>query len=120
MPSQPGQHKRRWRQYKTASGNEPVREFLFQLSAVDRAEIAVAMKEVEDEGLTAARHLRGDLFEVRADGQTQSFRILFAPEGQYGQVLLALEGFSKKTQKTPQHEIDLALSRLADWRSRGR
>jgi hypothetical protein len=71
MPSQPGQHKRRWRQYKTASGNEPVREFLFQLSAADRAEIAIAMKEVEDEGLSAARHLRGDLYEVRADGQTQ-------------------------------------------------
>ena len=119
MPDQPGRHKRRWRQYRTVGGHEPVREFLFQLSAADRAEIAVAMKEVEDEGLTAARHLRGDLYEVRADGQTQSFRILFAPEGQYGQIFLALEGFSKKTQKTPQHEIDLAFRRLADWRSRG-
>ena len=78
------------------------------------------MKEVEDEGLTAAHHLRGDLYEVRADGQTQSFRILFAPEGQYVQVLLALEGFSKKTQRTPPHEIELALKRLADWRNRGR
>ncbi len=120
MPSQPGQHKRRWRQYKTASGNEPVREFLAQLSDEDAAEVAYAMKEVQDAGLVAARHLRGDLYEVRAYGQTQSFRILFAPEGHYGQVLLALEGFSKKTQKTPQQEIDLALRRLADWRSRGR
>ena len=119
MSDQPGRHKRRWRQYRTTGGHEPVREFIFQLSAADRAEIAVAMKEVEDEGLTAARHLRGDLYEVRADGQTQSFRILFAPEGQYGQIFLALEGFSKKTQKTPQHEIDLAFRRLADWRSRG-
>lgn len=120
MPDQPGPHKRRWRQYKTASGNEPVREFLFQLSSADRAEVAVAMKEVDDEGLIAARHLRGDLYEVRADGQTQSFRILFAAEGQYGQVLLALEGFSKKTQRTPPHEIEIALKRLADWRNRGR
>lgn len=120
MPDQPGQRKRRWRQFRTASGHEPVREFLFQLSAADRAEIAVAMKEVEDEGLIAAPHLRGELYEVRADGQTQNFRILFAPEGQHGQIFLALEGFSKKSQKTPQHEIDLALRRLADWRSRGR
>jgi hypothetical protein len=29
------------------------------------------------------------------------FRILFAPEGRYGQVLLALEGLAKKTRKTP-------------------
>ncbi len=120
MPDQPGQHKRRWRQYKTASGNEPVRTFLDQLSDEDFAVVIGSMKEAEREGLVAARHLRGDLYEVRADGQSQSYRILFAPEGHYGQVLLALEGFPKKTQKTPQHQIDLALRRLADWRSRGR
>lgn len=118
MPEQPGQHKRRWRQYRTAVGNEPVREFLRRLSDEDAAEIVAAMKEVESEGLSAARHLRGDIYEVRADGYTQSYRILFAPEGRYGQVLLALEAFSKKTQQTPSHEIELAEKRLSDWRNR--
>jgi phage-related protein len=32
--------------------------------------------------------------------------------------LLALEGFEKKTQKTPDRLIRLAEKRLADWRSR--
>lgn len=78
------------------------------------------MAEVAREGLVLARHLRGEVYEVRAEGKSQSFRILFATEGQHGQVLLALEGFSKKTQRTPPERIELALARLRDWRERGR
>ncbi len=36
------------------------------------------------------------------------------------QVLLALEGFSKKSQKTPPGVIRRAEKRLADWRRRAR
>jgi hypothetical protein len=42
-----------------------------------------------------------------------------AEEGRRGQVLLALDGFSKKSQRTPPEKIDLAERRLRDWRSRG-
>ena|SRR5215469_6178937 len=119
MPDQPGQHKRRWRFYRTASGHEPVREFLDSLSQDDASEIAAVMKEIAIDGLIAARHVRGEIYEARATGSTQIYRILFATEGQFQQILLALEGFSKKTKKTPPHEIDLATKRLADWRSRG-
>lgn len=59
------------------------------------------MREVALHGLRAARHLVGDIYEVRADGEDEAFRILFAPEGRRSQVFLALEGFSKKAQKTP-------------------
>ena len=41
-------------------------------------------------------------------------------QGRYSQVLLALEAFSKKTQRTPPPKIELAEKRLADWRSRQR
>jgi phage-related protein len=120
MAEKRGRNKRRWRMYRTASGAEPVREFIAQLSDEDAAEIAASLKEVEAEGLVAARHLHGDIYELRADGATQTFRILFAAEGRHKQVLLALSSFSKKTQKTTMHEIDLAEKRLADWRQRGR
>jgi phage-related protein len=33
--------------------------------------------------------------------------------------LLAVEAFSKKTQKTPAAKVALAEQRLRDWRSRG-
>jgi phage-related protein len=112
------QPRRRWRDYKTASGRRPVKEFIAGLSDVDAAAIVAAMKEVEIKGTTAAKHLRDDLYEVVADGDRQTFRILFAPEGNHGQVLLSLVAFSKKTQKARKGGIELAFRRLADWRRR--
>jgi phage-related protein len=97
-----------------------VKRFLDQLSDEEAASVVAAMKEVGERSLAAARHLRGDLYEVRADASQRSFRILFAAEGRFGQVLLSLSAFEKRTQKTPQREIALAERRLASWRERGR
>lgn len=65
-----------------------------------------------------ARHLRGDLYEVRAEADRRSIRVLFAKETRF--VLLSLAAFAKKTQKTPTRELELAERRLEDWRKRGR
>ena len=113
------ERRRRWRDYTTPSGRRPVAEFIRGLPDPDAAAVVAAMKEVALEGPVAARHLRGDIYEVRADGDRTAFRILFATEGRRGQVLLALEAFGKKTQQTPPQTIALAERRLRDWRSRG-
>ena len=115
-----GGARRRWRDYRTAAGRRPVHEFFATLTDDEVADIVAAMKEVARHGLVAARHLDGDIYEVRASSDRQTFRILFAKEGQRGQVLLALEGFSKKQQKLPKRHLDLAKRRLADWRRRAR
>jgi len=73
--------KRRWRDYRTAAGRRPIKEFIDGLSDTDAAAVVAAMREVREGGLTAARHLRGEIYEVRADGDRQRYRILFAPEG---------------------------------------
>jgi phage-related protein len=113
--------KRRWRDYRTPSGRSPVGEFIAGLdSPNDRVEIYAAMSDIRRHGLAVADHLEEEIYEVKAEGERQSFRILFATEGEHDQVLLALVGFSKKTQKTPRGQIDLAKRRLRDWRSRGR
>ena len=112
--------RRRWRDYRTEAGNRPVKDFFDKLSDADAASVVAAMREVQDLGLPAARHLHGDIYEVRAEGDRQIFRVLFAVEGRRGQVLLSLEGFSKKTRKTPPEKIRLAERRLADWRRRAR
>jgi phage-related protein len=78
------------------------------------------MRVVALEGVAAAKHLRGDVYEVRADGDRVALRVLFAQEGKRGQVLLALDAYSKKTQKTPPQTLRLAERRLRDWRSRAR
>lgn len=111
-------HRRQWRHYETVAGKKPVLEFIRALPDDDAAEIFAAMAEVRDEGVVAARHLRGDIFEVRVDGVNRIFRVLFAAEGRFSHVLLSLSAFTKKTQKTPPSEIDTAEKRLNDWRSR--
>jgi phage-related protein len=112
--------RRRWRFYETASGAKPVQAFFDNLAATEAAEVVAAMKEVAREGLRFARHLRGNIWEVRIQGEGKAFRVLFSPEGKSQQVLLALEAFTKKTQKTPTRAIELAERRLSDWRRRGR
>jgi phage-related protein len=111
-------YRRQWRDYQTPAGAKPVEDFIDGLSDEDAADVLAEMQKVAKEGLTAARHVRGDIWEVRATGAHQIFRILFAPEGRYKQVLLALEGFSKKTQTTPEPLIKNAERRLRDWRTR--
>jgi phage-related protein len=111
--------RRRWRDYRTASGGRPVKDFLDGLTDEEVAAVVADMKDVSERGLTAAKHLRGDVYEIRTDAATRSFRLLLASEGRHGQVLLSLSGFVKKTQKTPVRELDLAESRLRDWRKRG-
>jgi DNA-binding Xre family transcriptional regulator len=44
------------------------------------------MKSVAELGLSDARHLRGDVYEVRVAHRGQAFRVLFAPEGRRGQI----------------------------------
>lgn len=97
-----------------------MRDFIAGLGEVDAAEVLAAMKDVERHGLSVAEHLEDEIHEVKAEGNRQTFRILFAPQGKHDQVLLSLEGFSKKTQKTPRNKIELAKRRLREWRARGR
>ena len=111
--------RRRWRDYRTPAGRSPVEEFIDALSDSDAAAVLAGMADVRERGLIAARHLDGDIWEVRVDGDRVIYRVLFAEEGARGRVLLALEGFKKKTQKAPSATIQLAKRRLADWRRRG-
>jgi len=69
--------------------------------------------------MAATRHLRNELYEVRANAGVVQYRVLFAQEGHRGQVLLSLEAFTKKTQKTPPEKIAVAERRLSEWRRRG-
>lgn len=96
-----------------------MKAFVDELTDEEVAAIVAGMKDVAERGLLAGRHLRGDVYEVRADASTRSFRVLFAAEGSRGQVLLSLSAFEKRTQRTPHRELALAEARLRDWRERG-
>ena len=120
MSQKPPHHKRRWRYYRNSRGGCPVEKFLDDLSREDAAAVYAAMKEVREEGTRVAHFIRNEIYEVRCHGKDRIYRILFSQEGKHENILLALEGFPKKTEKVPESEIRLAETRLADWRSRGK
>lgn len=99
--------------YRTASGREPVREWLKDLPAEDRRIFGEDIKDVEFAwplGLPLVRPLGRELYEVRSSlTQGRIARVIFCVTG--GQMVL-LNGFIKKTQKTPPQEIELALKRM--------
>ena len=100
--------------FKTERGNEPVREWILDLTPEDRKQIGEDLKVVElgwPIGMPVCRHLNGfpGLYEVRSnisDGRIA--RVLFVIEGT-DRVLL--HGFIKKSQKTPRSDIETALQR---------
>ena len=119
----PLRRRRRWRFYHTATGREPVREFLDdqRISDDDAAKIVAAMQEVHREGRAHpdVNHLQGDIWQIEIDGRRVIYRVLFAEEGRSGHILLALDVITKKWQKARRDDIALAEERLADRRRRG-
>jgi len=114
----PPTYQRQWNFYRTATDRKIVKEELLEFPPDDRADIVAEMEVVRKGGLEAARHVRDDIYEVRAWSNGVTYRVFFATEGRYSQVLLAVRAFNKKDQKTPDREINLAAKRLKDWRSR--
>lgn len=111
---------RRWRDYRTAGGQRPVRKFIKDLTDEEAAAVTAAMSDVRMHGNVNAHHLQGEIYEVIASSRNKAFRILYASEGKEDQVLLALHAITKKTRAVPRQAIQLAERRLRDWRSRSR
>jgi phage-related protein len=108
----PGLKRLQARFYRSDSGREPVREWLKGLGAEDRRVIGEDIKDVEFSwpiGMPLVRSLGRDLWEARSSlPHGRIARVLFCVERE---CMVLLHGFIKKTQKTPQREIDLALKR---------
>jgi phage-related protein len=89
-----------------------MREWLKGLEPEDRKVIGEDIKDVEFSwpiGMPLVRSLGRELWEVRSSllgGRIA--RVVFCIERER---MVLLHGFIKKTRKTPQHDIDLALKR---------
>ena len=98
--------------YRSDSGREPVREWLKSLEVEDRKMIGEDIKDVEFSwpiGMPLVRSLGRALWEVRSSLlHSRIARVIFCIERD---CMVLPHGFIKKTQKTPQHDIDLALKR---------
>src|SRR5438132_5710099 len=98
--------------FRTASGNEPVREWLKSLPREERRNIGEDIKTVQfgwPLGMPLVRKLDKGLWEVRSRLPNRIARIIFTTaEGR----MILLHGFIKKSQKTPQEDLQLAKNRL--------
>ena len=97
---------------KTDGGTEPVRDWLLELSAIDRKAIGEDIKTVQfgwPLGMPLVRKLDKDLWEVRIHLENRIARVLFTVSA--GKIVL-LHGFIKKSQATPKADLDLAKDRM--------
>lgn len=97
--------------FRTEAGNEPVRDWLKSLTPVeDRKQIGIDIKMVEfgwPIAMPVCRPLGDGLYEVRSTLSSHRIaRVLFYIDAQSRMVLL--HGFIKKSQKTPQPDLELA------------
>ncbi len=98
--------------FAAENGKMPVREWILSLGAEDRRAIGKDIQKVEfgwPIGMPYCRPLGRGLWKVRSGiSSGRIARVLFSMVN--GEMVL-LHGFVKKTQKTPPHEIELALQR---------
>ncbi len=101
--------------YRSESGREPVREWLLSLNRDDKLSIGVDIKSVEygwPMGMPTVRYLGKGLYEVRSHISSKRIaRVLFVIVDDR---MVLLNGFIKKSQKTPKEEISLAIRRAKE------
>ena len=98
--------------YVTPAGRKPVREWILEMPDADRHTIGKDIQKVEFGWPLGRPHcapLGNGMWEVRSDLDSNRIaRVIFCVgEGH----MILLHGFIKKTQRTPQADIALALKR---------
>lgn len=95
--------------YRTAPGKEPVLDWLRSLDKEDRHKIGIDLMRVQLRLAywnAAGSQSRAGLWEVRPDlpsGRTARLLLCF-----HESMLIVLHGFIKKTQKTPESDLELS------------
>ncbi len=110
--------------YEKANGESPVCEFLCELPLKLRAKTYWEIELLKEHGIVLkepyVKVIKGEkykgLWELRIKQGSDISRILyFMP---IGKTFVLLHGFLKKTQKTPEIELEMALSRKIDYERR--
>jgi phage-related protein len=104
--------------FRTASGSEPVREWLKSLPSGDMAAIGRDLMRAQwrwPVGMPLCRALGNGLYEIRTSLPSRRIaRVLIAADGG---ALVALHAFIKQTQKTPNDEMATARNRMKELKS---
>jgi len=108
--------------YEKENGTIPVAEFLDTLPAKHYAKALRDIDVLEKYGTALteplAKHVKGKLWELRTKSASNISRIFYFVH--IGQNIILLHGFMKKTQRTPNREIETAHKYLEDYLRRHR
>jgi len=107
--------------YKTSTGRCPVEEFLDSLQDRDARKVTWVLRLVESMDMVPKQYFKklvgtDQLWEIRVQIGGNSYRFLGFFDGPV--MLILTSGFSKKQQKTPIREIELAQQRRNDYLQR--
>lgn len=108
--------------YRTEAGNEPVRDWLKDLDEDARKQVGDDLLTVQygwPLGMPLCRSLGEGLYEVRTElpATKRIARVLFF---QADSDLVVVEGFIKKTQRTPAAELATAKRRKGEYERKAR
>jgi phage-related protein len=108
--------------FVSENGKSPVKDFIDSLSAESKAKFIFIADLLTEYGLEVrepyVKPITGSrkLFEMRIKDRQNIHRIFYFAFT--GRKLILLHGFTKKTDKTPPREIDIAETRMRNYLSR--
>ncbi len=106
--------------YKDKNAKEPFTEFLNDLPVKTRARVVKLIDLLAEYGVLLkepyTRQIRGKIRELRVKDNLGHIRVLYFTFT--GKRFILLHGFLKKTDKTPEREIELAEKRMTDFTAR--
>lgn len=106
--------------YRTKSSDCPVEEFLDALTGKQAQKVVWVLRLVEELDPVPSQYFKklvntDRLWEIRAQHGGDTFRLIgFFDESRF----VVVSGFSKKTEKTPRQELEVAEARRQDYMSR--
>jgi phage-related protein len=101
----------RIRYYRSARGDEPVRDYIARLPKRERDDLDEALMLLGELGLEAPislRQLEGKLWEIRVGRHRVTYVAIRGPE------MVLLHAFKKQGRRTPQNDLDVALRRAKE------
>ena len=104
--------------YKSEGGNSPIEDWLLSLQTKQFEKCMWVLRLIEELERIPREYFQkmestDDLWEIRIQFGNNIFRILSFFDGQ--KLIILANGFTKKDQKTPRREIELAHQRKKDY-----
>lgn len=102
--------------YKTKNGKSPIKEWLINLDTKTKVKVFKNIEMLKEFNITLkapyVKPLEDKLYELRTKDSKGIYRIIYF--AYKSKTFYLLNGFIKKSQKTPRDEIELAKSRMKE------